>query len=167
MQLNMQTIIFETGVYGEHWLGNGMIHRLTNQDHYILRVELMDWDKKRRYAEYSEFVVDDEDEGFKLHIGGYQGDAGDAMSKHNKQKFSTRDVDNDQVVKEFGGSCAKRFHAAWWYYKCYQSNLNGKYYRNGKVEEKKFDGVAWKPWTGSNYSLKHVEMKIRPLFAST
>ncbi|XP_062607981.1 fibrinogen-like protein 1 [Saccostrea cucullata] len=150
------------GVYGEHWLGNNVIHRLTNQDHYTLRVEMTDWDKNHKYAEYSTFVVDDEDEGYKLHIGGYEGDAGDGMIKHNNKKFSTRDVDNDQVVKEFGGSCAKRFNAAWWFYKCYQSNLNGKYYRNGKIEDKKYDGVTWKPWTGTNYSLKHVEMKIRP-----
>lgn len=124
---------------------------------------MMDWDKNKRFAEYTKFTVDHEDEGYKLHVGGYKGDAGDGMIKHNNQKFSTRDVDNDQVVKEFGGSCAKRFHAAWWYYKCYQSNLNGKYYRNGKVDDKKFDGVAWKPWRGANYSLKEVEMKIRPI----
>lgn len=98
---------------------------------------MMDWDKNKRFAEYTKFIVDHEDEGYKLHVGGYKGDAGDGMIKHNNQKFSTRDVDNDQVVKEFGGSCAKRFHAAWWYYKCYQSNLNGKYYRNGKVDDKK------------------------------
>ncbi|XP_061173449.1 uncharacterized protein LOC133182618 [Saccostrea echinata] len=150
------------GVYGEHWLGNNVIHRLTNQDHYTLRIEMTDWDKNSKFAEYSTFVVDDEDDGYKLHIGGYEGDAGDGMIKHNNKKFSTRDVDNDQVVKEFGGSCAKRFHAAWWFYKCYQSNLNGKYYRNGKIDDKKYDGVTWKPWKGTNYSLKYVEMKIKP-----
>ena len=32
----------------------------------------------------------------------------------------------------------------------------------GRVDEKMFDGVAWKPWRGSAYSLKRVEMKIRP-----
>ncbi|XP_069118827.1 angiopoietin-related protein 1-like [Argopecten irradians] len=150
------------GIHGEHWLGNDHIHYLTNQDHYTLMIELTDWNKTKKIAEYDYFMIDDETEGYRLHIGGYHGDAGDGMAKHNNHKFSTPDVDNDKVTKEFGGSCAKRFSGAWWYYKCYMSNLNGIYYRNGKVPPKLFDGVAWKPWTGSSYSLRSAEMKIRP-----
>ncbi|XP_021347352.1 putative protein tag-278 [Mizuhopecten yessoensis] len=150
------------GIRGEHWLGNDHIHYLTNQDHYTLRIELTDWNKTKKVAEYDYFMIDDENEGYRLHIGGYHGDAGDGMAKHNNNKFSTIDVDNDKVTKEFGGSCAKRFSGAWWYYKCYMSNLNGIFYRNGVIPPKLFDGVAWKPWTGSNYSLRSAEMKIRP-----
>ncbi|KAK3093001.1 hypothetical protein FSP39_009863 [Pinctada imbricata] len=150
------------GVYGEHWIGNDHLHRLTNQDEYTLRVDLMDWKRQTRHALYDYFLVEDETEGYRLHIDGYSGDAGDAMNKHNGHKFSTKDVDNDKVVKELGGSCAKRFSGAGWYYKCYQNNLNGKYYRNGDIPEKLYDGITWKPWTGPNYSLKQAEMKIRP-----
>ena len=84
------------------------------------------------------------------------------MSKHNGSKFSTHDVDNDKVVKEFGGSCANRFHGAGWYYKCYSSNLNGRHYLSQRIPEKLFDGITWKPWLGPNYSLRSVKMKIRP-----
>ncbi|XP_033733989.1 uncharacterized protein LOC117323087 [Pecten maximus] len=150
------------GIHGEHWLGNDYIHYLTNQDHYTLRIELTDWNKTKKFAEYDYFMIDDEAEGYRLHIGGYHGDAGDGMAKHNNHKFSTIDVDNDKVTKEFGGSCAKRFSGAWWYYKCYMSNLNGIFYRNGAIPPKLFDGITWKPWTGSNYSLRSAEMKIRP-----
>lgn len=77
------------------------------------------------------------------------------------------DVDNDLIEKEFdGGNCARRFSGAWWYFKCYKSNLNGRYYRGGSVDADRFDGVAWKSWTGSKYSLKKVEMKIRPRSAT-
>lgn len=154
--------LYISGIRGEHWLGNNNIHFITNQDHYKLRIELTDWNKTKKMAEYDYFMIDDEEEGYRLHIGGYHGDAGDGMAKHNNHKFSTTDVDNDKVVKEFGGSCAKRFSGAWWYYKCYMSNLNGIYYRNGKIPTKLFDGIAWKPWTGPNYSLRSSEMKIRP-----
>jgi hypothetical protein len=126
---------------------------------------MMDWEKTKRFAEFDYFLVDSEDEGYKLHIDGYNGDAGDGLTKHDGSKFSTKDVDNDKVVKEFGGSCAKRFTGAGWYYKCYASNLNGKFYKGGKIPEKRFDGVTWKPWTGPNYSLKKVEMKLRPASA--
>ncbi|ESP02874.1 hypothetical protein LOTGIDRAFT_185616 [Lottia gigantea] len=147
---------------GEHYLGNDFIHFLTNQGHYSLHVELVNWKKEKRQAMYKDFWIDEEDDGYKLHIEGYDGDAGDGLSKHNEMKFSTHDVDNDQVIKQFGGSCAKRFHGAGWYYKCYSSNLNGQYYEDGVVPPKKFDGVAWKPWTGPNYSLKEVVLKVRP-----
>lgn len=156
---------FFKGLYGEHWLGNDYIHYLTNQDNYKLRIELTNWEKTKKFAEYDVFRVDDEKEGYKLTISGFTGDAGDGMAKHNGHKFSTKDVDNDKVVKEFGGSCAKRFSGAWWYYKCYMSNLNGLYYRNGQIPPKMFDGITWKPWTGPNYSLRSVEMKIRPSLA--
>lgn len=156
---------FFKGLYGEHWLGNDYIHYLTNQDNYKLRIELTNWEKTKKFAEYDVFRVDDEKEGYKLTISGFTGDAGDGMAKHNGHKFSTKDVDNDKVVKEFGGSCANRFSGAWWYYKCYMSNLNGLYYRNGQIPSKMFDGITWKPWTGPNYSLRSVEMKIRPSLA--
>ncbi|XP_052272934.1 angiopoietin-related protein 1-like isoform X2 [Dreissena polymorpha] len=153
------------GLYGEHWLGNDNIYLLTNQNYYKLRVDLMDWDKTKKIAYYQSFLVDHEREGYMLHIGGYSGDAGDGLGKHDESMFSTKDVDNDKVSKEFGGSCAKRFYGAGWYYKCYSSNLNGKFYKGGTIPEKRYDGITWKPWTGPNNSLKKVEMKIKPASA--
>lgn len=150
------------GIYGEHWLGNDNIHWLTNQGHYSLRVDLTDWQKNKVTAIYEDFRIEDENNGYRLHVYGYSGDSGDSLSKHNLNKFSTKDVDNDLVTKQFGGSCAKRFNGAWWYYKCYASNLNGVFYRNGLVADKKFDGIAWKSWKKANYSLMNVEMKIKP-----
>ncbi|GAB1599864.1 angiopoietin-4-like, partial [Argonauta hians] len=151
------------GIYGEHWLGNDNIHWLTNQGKYSLRVDLIDWQKSKVTALYEYFMVEDDSNGYRLHVEGYSGDSGDSLSKHNLSKFSTRDVDNDLVVKQFGGSCAKRFTGAWWYFKCYASNLNGVFYRNGVVAEKKFDGIAWKAWKKANYSLMKTEMKIKPI----
>lgn len=122
----------------------------------------MDWEKKKKTAIYDYFLVEDEANGYRININGYSGDAGDGLTKHDRSKFSTKDVDNDKVEKQFDGSCAKRFHGAGWYYKCYSSNLNGKYYKGGTIPDKLYDGITWKPWTGPNYSLKKVEMKIKP-----
>lgn len=150
------------GVYGEHWIGNDIIHQLTNQKAYKLRIDLTDWNKNKVTAFYDYFMVEHENEGYRLHVEGFTGEGGDSLSKHNLHKFSTRDVDNDRVTKQFGGSCANRFSGAWWYHKCYSSNLNGVFYRNGVVAEKKFDGIAWKSWKGPNYSMMKTEMKIAP-----
>ena len=49
----------------------------------------------------------------------------------------------------------------YWYNCCTDSNLNGVYYRLGE-HSKHLDGITWYGWHGSSYSLKRVEMKIRP-----
>ncbi|CAD5122942.1 DgyrCDS11337 [Dimorphilus gyrociliatus] len=149
--------------FSDHWIGLDNIHKLTNQDRYSLRIDMMNWERETATVEYEYFSVDNEANGYKLNISGFSGsEAGDSLSKHNGWKFSTKDVDNDGAKKELGGSCAKRFNGAWWYHKCYSSNLNGLYYRGGKVDDGAFDGVSWKSWTGSKKSLKQVSMKIRP-----
>jgi len=70
--------------------------------------------------------------------------------------FSTKDRDND----EGDGSCAQRFHGAWWYGACHQSNLNGAYL--GGSHTSYADGVEWAVWHGDYYSLKKVTMKLKP-----
>lgn len=49
----------------------------------------------------------------------------------------------------------------YWYNCCTDSNLNGVYYRQGNHKEH-LDGITWYGWHGASYSLKRVEMKIRP-----
>lgn len=129
---------------------------------------MTDWDRKTHTVLYDRFRISDESDSFRIFVDGYVNgsEAGDSLSRHHGSCFSTTDVDNDLVEREFDGNCARRFGGAWWYYSCYKSNLNGRYYRGGRVAEDRFDGVAWKSWKGSKYSLKKVEMKIRPRSAT-
>jgi len=71
-------------------------------------------------------------------------------------KFSTKDQDNDTYARH----CARLFKGAWWYKTCHACNLNGRYLK-GKTETFA-DGITWYYWKGHRYSLKFVEMKIRP-----
>lgn len=75
--------------------GNSVLHELTIRRPQVLRVDLGDWDGAKRYAEYNYFMVEDEDGDFRLHLGGFSGDAGDALSGHDNMRFSTSDQDND------------------------------------------------------------------------
>lgn len=50
----------------------------------------------------------------------------------------------------------------YWYNCCTDSNLNGVLYRYGE-HTKGTDGITWYAWHGPNYSLKRVEMKVRPV----
>ena len=66
---------------GEFWLGNDNIHRLTDSDDVILRVDLEDFEGNITYAEYTTFKVADEADKYRLLIGGYKGTAGDSMAE--------------------------------------------------------------------------------------
>ncbi len=56
--------------------GNRLLHNLTSARVYSLRIDLEDFGNETRFASYDEFVVDSEEEGFRLTIGHYTGDAG-------------------------------------------------------------------------------------------
>ena len=56
--------------------------------------------------------VEGEDQEYKLHIGGYRGNAGDSMADHNGMKFTTQDRDND---KHTSLNCADVHKGGWWF----------------------------------------------------
>ena len=88
----------------------------------------------------------------------YSGTAGDSLSYHRGQPFTTKDQDNDSWSK----NCAMSFKGAWWYTSgCHHSNLNALYH-HGK-HSSHADGVNWYHWKGYKYSAKRAEMKIRPV----
>ena len=148
-------------VHREYWLGLQHIHTMTSQRNYSLRVDVEDWEGKWKYAEYATFRVASEEQNYTLHLSGYHGDAGDALSFHDGMAFSTMDRNHDNN----NGICAAMCHGAWWYDDCYHSNLNGRYYHQGNYLTNTGwgDGIVWRTLTQSNYySLKTVTMKIAP-----
>ena len=60
-------------ISGEFWLGLDKINRLTKTQNKKLRVDLEDFEGEKKYASYSTFNVGDEDEKYKLAVGGYSG----------------------------------------------------------------------------------------------
>ena len=58
---------------GEFWLGLDKIHRLTKSNQSVLRVDLMDIDGSRGYAQYQSFSVASESDSYKLNVGDFSG----------------------------------------------------------------------------------------------
>ena len=77
------------------------------------------------------------------------------MVKHNGEKFSTKDNDNDS----FETNCATSFKGGWWYKRCHRANLNGLYL-NG-TDTQYAVGMVWKTWNGYYYSFMKTKMMIR------
>lgn len=66
-------------------------------------MEIVDRDNVSAYARYSSFAVGPEPGGYKLdRLSGYSGDAGDSLTHHLGDKFSTKDFD-------FTDSCATKY----------------------------------------------------------
>ncbi|XP_030349345.1 tenascin-N isoform X2 [Strigops habroptila] len=143
---------------GEFWLGLDKLHNLTSSSpiHYELRVDLRTASESV-YAVYDFFQVASSRDRYRLSVGNYRGNAGDAMTYHNGWKFTTWDRDNDVALS----NCALTHHGAWWYKNCHLANLNGKY-----GESKHSEGVNWEPWKGHEFSIPFTEMKIRPQSSS-
>ena len=53
-----------------------MIHLLTKDKNQLLRVELERFNGEKGYAEYSTFIVSDEQNKYKLTVSGYNGTIG-------------------------------------------------------------------------------------------
>ncbi|XP_073816720.1 ficolin-2-like [Musca autumnalis] len=141
---------------GEFFIGLDKLHELTTSVARIeLKVILKDWNDEERYAIYDDFQIGNETEKYKIKsLGKYIGDAGDSMTYHNGQPFSTIDKNED-----FNG-CAKYYQGPWWFYACYRSHLTGPYKQK---EDAKTAGVTWLDWKGATYSYKTAEMLIRPM----
>ncbi|KAA0719369.1 Tenascin-N [Triplophysa tibetana] len=142
----------------EFWLGLEKIHDLTNTPtQYEVRFDIGSG-SERVYAVYDNFKIAPAKQKFKLTIGNYKGNAGDAMTYHQGGSFSTVDSDNDIAL----GNCARTHQGGWWYKNCHLANLNGKLGDNRHSM-----GVNWEPWKGHLHSLDFSEIKIRPVGAGS
>ena len=148
--------------YDEFWAGNELLHKLTKERPLELRIDMEDFDGNKRFAKYEKFQIEDEKDKYRLHVSGYSGTAGDSLIdtddskfKHAGMQFTTLDSDNDNSKN----NCAKSYKGAWWYNSCFDANLNAPYSQEKYISS--WEGIIWYSWTGSETSLKHVEMKIR------
>jgi hypothetical protein len=139
---------------GEFWLGNDLLSAITKSVQFKLRVDMRDPADLAGFAEYSFFLVNGSDSDYRMMgLGTYSGNAGDSLTIHKNQKFSTFERENDNSAD----NCAAVYNGAWWYNNCHESNLNGDY---GNLAYGK--GVNWLGWRALTVSLKFTEMKIRP-----
>ncbi|KAK2820670.1 hypothetical protein Q5P01_023629 [Channa striata] len=144
---------------GEYWLGLENMHLITQAKNYELRVDMEDFEGQKVYAQYSSFSVGPESEGYKLNLGSFtRGAAGDSLSLHNGQKFTTTDNDQDT----HNSNCARLAFGAFWYAACFGANPNGIYTWGPSPQAA---GVQWNSFRGLEYSLKTMIMKIRPVSA--
>ncbi|XP_062121210.1 fibrinogen-like protein 1 isoform X3 [Drosophila sulfurigaster albostrigata] len=135
---------FESGFF----LGLEKIHRITSLQRFELYIHLVDLGGSTYNVRYDDFKISDEDNGYALSLGKFDGTIRDSMRYSENMKFTTFDHDND---KDDDNNCAVWNKSGWWYYYCYTSNLNAPYGPN----------LCW--WdTGKVIYPLEVKMLIRP-----
>ncbi|KAG7498099.1 hypothetical protein JOB18_048700 [Solea senegalensis] len=148
-----------------HWLGLSKVFSMTQKKTWTLRVDLYTHDGRTLYALYKNFRVGDETSGFKLHVGEYDGNAGDALQDQNGYGFSTSDRDNDGCSPCIFGDIAwykcVGSKEGWWYSQCGSASLNGDWHASG-------DHIGWSSglyWRTDKfpklYSVKGSKMMIK------
>ncbi|KAL7648014.1 UNVERIFIED_CONTAM: hypothetical protein RMT77_001630 [Armadillidium vulgare] len=150
----------------DYWLGLENLYSLTNSRQYELRIELGDFANKKAHAHYKRFYVEGESQGYRLHVNGYSGNAGDSLSTDKEYDnftadgmlFSTYDEDHDTSAEI---NCSSFWNiGGWWFNRCSWANLNGPY--NFQEEGEDCIGVNWHKWRNKQ-CLKSTKMMIRPV----
>ncbi|XP_060657186.1 fibrinogen-like protein 1 [Drosophila nasuta] len=128
----------------DFFLGLEKLHRITSLQRFELYIHMVDEDGTYNFR-YDDFKISDEDNGYALSLGKFNGtNFDDGMSYSNNMKFTTFDHDND---KEDYGNCAVFEESGWWYNLCGFCHLNA-------LEP------CW--WGNGKILLKEVKMLIRP-----
>ncbi|KAK5605541.1 hypothetical protein CRENBAI_010592 [Crenichthys baileyi] len=158
----------------DHWLGLKKVFAVTKSKSkkWILRVDLWDHEGGTAFAEYKDFRLGNEKTAFKLHVGKYSGNAGDAIRgayrgiDQNGFGFSTIDRDNDGCSPCIFGDIATNecvFDAGggWWYSQCGSAGLNGDWHPSGE-HIGWASGLHWLTWKPpAPYSAKATRMMIK------
>ncbi|XP_055606167.1 protein scabrous [Uranotaenia lowii] len=108
---------------GEFWIGNQALHYLTNDNCSTLRIVMQDIYDNTWFADYDAFRIGSREDGFRLELAGYHGNASDAFEYQNHMQFSAIDVDRDISNTH----CAGNYEGGWWFSHCQHANLNGRY----------------------------------------
>ena len=135
---------------GEFWYGLRVLHCLTGQGGWEMRMDIKLANGTNIFLQYEQFKVASAKDKYKLTVGGFQGTTTDPMAYHNGMNFTTKDSDNDEVSDS---NCALLggLSGGWWYKYCAAIQPN--------VQYKDIHGIYLnRKWL----TLPFIEMKIRP-----
>lgn len=160
----------------DQWLGLRKVFSLTKKPsiRWGLRVDLWDHEGGTAFAEYRDFRLANKKQAYKLTVGPYRGNAGDAIHGGSSDQdqsgfgFSTVDRDNDGCSPCIFGDiaemeCASSKGGGWWYSRCGSASLNGDYRASGD-HLGWASGLHWPTWRGpAPYSANATRMMLRAL----
>uniref|UniRef100_UPI00398F4DA8 fibrinogen-like protein 1-like protein n=1 Tax=Pristiophorus japonicus TaxID=55135 RepID=UPI00398F4DA8 len=139
-------------ILGDHYIGNEYMHFITNQKWYKARIVIEETTGGQRYAEYAMFRIANKQSNYRLHLGAYNGNAGDSlaipMNMVDNLPFSSRDEDHDSDE----ANCALKYGGGWWFKSCSTPNPFAM------LTQK--ENIHWEPFCKN---CKNVTLMVRPV----
>ncbi|XP_060656428.1 angiopoietin-related protein 7-like [Drosophila nasuta] len=134
----------------DFFIGLEKIHRITSLQRHELYIHLVDVDEHVYFFRYDDFKISDEDSGYALSLGKFNGSIiEDRLRFYKNTKFTTFDRYNNIS----GRLCANLQRSGWWYHDCIYCNLNAPY------------GPKLNWHVKNKIELKEAKMLIRPIEA--
>ncbi|XP_045610901.1 microfibril-associated glycoprotein 4 [Procambarus clarkii] len=145
----------------EYWIGNEVIHRMTEKVPTVLRIDAEDFEGNRKFGEWRKFSIANETELYRLSVGDIwvASTLRDDLAYNNQMAFTTLDRDNDNNKD----NCAKlRTGGGWWYKDCSYCTPNSLMIDTDHY----YNSSTWYHWNTSREaftSLRWLQLKFRPL----
>ncbi|XP_062311871.1 angiopoietin-related protein 5-like isoform X1 [Osmerus eperlanus] len=164
----------------DHWLGLCKVYAITKAagTRWTMKVDLRDFGGGGAFAEYDDFKLGGMRSSYRLTVGDYRGNAGDAIrggsagADQNGFGFSTKDVDADGCSPCIFGDiavnkCTSFMGGGWWYSRCGSASLNGDWHPAGE-NRGWASGLHWLTWRGPGpYSASASRMMIKAMGDNT
>lgn len=149
---------------GEFWLGLEKMYSIAKDSSYLLNIGMSDWNGDLATVQLP-FRLGGSNSKYSLYLkkNGAFSTLESSLGPDAKTglPFSTHDRDND---RKSNISCAKNLSGGWWFSRCGQSNLNGRYFQSPppKQRHQRKQGIFWKTWRGRYYPLRTTTIMIAP-----
>lgn len=134
--------------HGEYYLGNDVLHLMTNSRVYMIRMDFELSSGRQEYSYYEKFSVDTEYNSYQTTTGGSSRSWNSCFSYLGSRSFTTFDRDHDS----YNGNCAAVQGGGWWYYNCNYFNPTSPYNTT----------ISLQCSGGSDLSVTQLQLKLRP-----
>lgn len=144
---------------GDFWLGLRRIRSLVAQGNSVLHVQLEDWKRGRRSAEYR-FSLGGPERNYTIQVTHLSGDLPGPLGNRSGVMFSTRDRDNRRLGRS---ACGHAPSGGWWLDACGDANLNGRHFHaraSSRPERRR--GIHWRAAPRSLHTLQLTQISVRP-----
>ena len=145
--------------FGEYWLGNDILHKITSSGSYDLYVVAKSFGGQVQYKRFKGFTISSEATKYVFHYDSVHPGYSDHLilfSSLLNRKFSTFDQDND--ISD-SANCARMYNGGWWFGVCHRDHMNGLYSPTEACPHAQ--GLHWHAWLGHYKSLKETMLLIR------
>lgn len=141
--------------YSEYYLGNEVLHQMTYNRYYAIRLDVALASGGYDFATYQYARIDSEDNRYSAYLSGNQ-HGGTSNTKCLDQMNNRAFITLDRDLNSYGTNCAVQREGAWWYNSCSHFNPTGP-----------FNRTLILTCNGPSRAVAQLQLKLRPSICDT